>query len=49
MMQIQPRSWELDALERIEGVWLSVMSEKGHPFEEIEDEAQTPRPRLIAS
>lgn len=37
MMRIVPKVWEIDALLRLDRVWLSVMSEKGHPFEDSDD------------
>jgi hypothetical protein len=40
MTRIRPELWEIDTLLRLDGVWRSVMAEKGHPFEEIEDDAR---------
>jgi hypothetical protein len=30
--------WEIDVILTLDRVWLQVCNEKGHPFEEIEDE-----------
>lgn len=44
MMQIRLRPWEIDALLRLDRVWLMTMSEKGHPFEDVDDSKPAPRP-----
>jgi hypothetical protein len=38
LSQVQLEPWEIDVILSLDRVWLSVCNEKGHPFEEIEDE-----------
>jgi hypothetical protein len=37
LMRIRPKAWEIDALLRLDRVWMSVMAEKGHSFEDADD------------
>lgn len=38
LSQTELEQWELDVILSLDRVWLRVCGEKGHPFEEIEDE-----------
>jgi hypothetical protein len=47
-MKLDPKTWEIDALLRLDRVWLSVMAEKGHPFEDADDSNDhQPRRRVV--
>ncbi len=38
LSQISLEPWEIDVILSLDRVWLKVCNEKGHPFEDIEDE-----------
>ncbi len=35
VMQVTLKTWELDAILRLDHVWLAVMAETGHPFDDV--------------